>query len=231
MQVVSVPLFIFLVLYILNVPITSLLTGAGLVGVVVSFGAQGVVRDVLNGIWILVEDQYAVGDWVALEGVTGAVEFMNIRITQLRDFDGYLVSLPNGQIHKVQNMTNRWARMNLTIKIAYDTDIDQALAVFREVSLDLAQDPDWQDLILEPLELLGVENLSHEGILIRNWMRTQPGWHWAVSREYLQRLKSAFDQKGIQIGIPQQLIPQFSFPSTPSEYPSSQIRQHSNRVP
>jgi small conductance mechanosensitive channel len=232
-QVVSVPLFIFLVLYILNVPITSLLTGAGLVGVIVSFGAQGLVRDVLNGIWILVEDQYAVGDWVVLEGVTGAVEFMNIRITQLRDFDGYLVSLPNGQIHKVQNMTNRWARMNLTVTVAYDTDINEALAIFRQVSLDLAHDPAWQDLILEPLELLGVEDLSHEGILIRNWMRTQPGWHWAVSREYLQRLKSAFDQKGIQIGIPQQSIPQLSFPSSSGQYPypSARIRPHSDPVP
>ncbi len=204
----SYPLILILALYVLNVPLVSLLTGASVVGVIISFGAQGLVSDILNGIWILAEDQYAVGDWVTINGIKGAVVFMNIRITQLRDFDGHLVTLPHRDVNQVHNMTNTWARVNLTLKVAYEADIDLVLKLIRQAAQDLTQDPDWHDLILDANELLGVEDIAHDGIFIRCWIRTQANWHWAVSREFIYRLKLIFDQNNIRIGIPQHSIPQ-----------------------
>lgn len=190
----------------LGLNVAPLLAGAGIIGLAVSFAAQSLIKDTINGFLILLEDQYAVGDVISIKSEAGLVENMNLRITQLRNSEGQLITIPNGTIDVVRNLSKDWSRADLLISVAYGVDTDQALKIIREVSLRLSRDPDWRDRILDPLQVLGVENLSHEGIAIRLWIQTKPLEQWNVAREYRRRLKQALDQAGISIGVPQQSL-------------------------
>lgn len=198
---------IIAVLSMLGVAISpALLTLAGIVGVGISLASQNLIKDVINGFLILLEDQYGVGDVVKIGEMSGFVENMNLRITQLRSNEGQLITIPNSAISVVQNLSKEWARVDLGISVAYEADLDQALAVTEQVAQAMSRDPDWQDLILEAPQVLGVDNLDYAGATIRLWIKTQPLKQWDVAREYRRRLKLAFDQAGISIGIPQQSL-------------------------
>lgn len=193
-------------LYELRVPIAPILTGAGLVGFALSLSAQNLIKDVINGALILLEDQYAVGDVISVDNELGFVERMNLRITQLRDPDGELVTIPNGSISTVRNLSNGWSRVNFEIEVSYETDVDQAMQVMESVIEEMRSEAEWGDRILEPAEMLGVDKLAHTGILIRIWIKTRPLQQWNVSREFRRRLKRAFEDHGIPIGVPQQFL-------------------------
>lgn len=190
----------------LGVNIAPLLAGAGLIGVAVSLASQNLIKDAINGFLIIVEDQYALGDVIAVGNVSGLVENLNLRITQLRDAEGRLITIPNSEIKIVANLSSRWSRADLNIPVAYHTDIDQALQLIDSVGLKMDHDPQWQELILETPKVLGVENFGERGLMIRVWIKTQPLKQWDVAREYRRRLKIAFDQAGIAIPFPQQAI-------------------------
>lgn len=195
----------------LNLVPGSLLTLGALLALVVSLAAQNLVKDLVNGFLILLEDQFRIGDMIrigttnGLNEVLGLVENLNLRITQLRNPEGNLISIPNSSIVQVENMSRTWARADFHIEVAYNTDINLALKVFQATVDEMAQDPEWQPVILDTQELFGVEQLSHTGILIRNWIKTAPLQQWAVARELRRRLKIAFDRHHIQIGAPQQV--------------------------
>ncbi|MEM0980210.1 MAG: mechanosensitive ion channel family protein [Cyanobacteria bacterium P01_H01_bin.58] len=193
-------------LYELRVPMAPVLTGAGIVGFAFSLSAQNLIRDMINGVLILIEDQYAVGDVIAIDSVIGFVEFMDLRITQLRTSDGELVSIPNGAITMVRNLSNGWSRVDFEIEVSYDTDIDKAMQVMETVIEDMRLEPIWCDRIIEPAEILGVDKLAHMGVLIRIWIKTQPLQQWNVSREFRRRLKHAFEDNNIPLGVPQQYL-------------------------
>ncbi len=193
-------------LYELRVPMAPVLTGAGIVGFAFSLSAQNLIRDMINGVLILIEDQYAVGDVIAIDSVIGFVEFMDLRITQLRTSDGELVSIPNGAITMVRNLSNGWSRVDFEIEVSYDTDIDKAMQVMEAVIEDMRLEPIWCDRIIEPAEILGVDKLAHMGVLIRIWIKTQPLQQWNVSREFRRRLKRAFEDYNIPLGVPQQYL-------------------------
>ncbi len=193
-------------LYELRVPITPVLTGAGIVGFALSLSAQNLIKDVINGGLILLEDQYAVGDVIAVGDVFGFVEHMNLRITQLRNPDGELVTIPNGSISTVRNLSNGWSRVNFEIEVSYETNIDRAMEVMETVVEQMRSEPVWSDRMIEPAEILGVDKLSHMGILIRIWIKTRPLQQWNVSREFRRRLKRAFEEHDIPIGVPQQFL-------------------------
>lgn len=184
----------------------ALLTLAGIVGVGISLASQNLIKDVINGFLILLEDQYGVGDVISVGQVSGLVENMNLRITQLRSTEGRLITIPNSSISVVENLSKEWSRVDLSISVAYEADLDQALAVTGQLAEKMSHDPVWQDLILEPPQLLGVDNLDNAGATIRLWIKTQPLKQWDVAREYRRRLKLAFDRAGIPIGIPQQSL-------------------------
>ncbi|XQQ05115.1 MAG: mechanosensitive ion channel family protein [Leptolyngbya sp. IPPAS B-1204] len=184
----------------------ALLTLAGVVGVGISLASQNLIKDVINGFLILLEDQYGVGDVVKIGEMSGFVENMNLRITQLRSNEGQLITIPNSAISVVQNLSKEWSRVDLGVSVAYEADLDQALAVTEQVAQAMSRDPEWQELILEPPQVLGVDNLDYAGATIRLWIKTQPLKQWEVAREYRRRLKIAFDQAGIPIGIPQQSL-------------------------
>jgi len=193
-------------LFVLGVNIVPLLAGASILGVAISFGSQSLVKDMINGLFILLEDQYGVGDVITANGEMGLVEKMNLRITQLRSFDGDLITIPNSSIALVKNHTSEWSRVNLAIDVAYKTDLDHAIAVIEKVAFKMSRERKWRELILESPKVLGVDKFGDNSITIRIWIHTQPLKQWEVGREFRRRLKYAFDAEGITIPFPQRSL-------------------------
>ena len=193
-------------LAIAGIQIAPLLAGAGIVGIGISLAAQSLIKDIINGFLILFEDHFGIGDVVSIDGLTGVVEHVNLRITQLRDTEGRLITIPNSQISIVQNLSMDWAQVDLSITVAHQNDLGEVLGVLKAIATDLSKEPEWQRLILEPPDILGVEALDYKGITVRIFLKTQPLQQWPVARELRQRIKTTFDSKGIAIGIPQEQI-------------------------
>ncbi len=194
------------ILNVLGVSTGSVLALGAIFGVAVSFGSQSLVKDLVNGCLILLEDQYAIGDVIAVGTMSGLVENMNLRITQIRNNEGRLITIPNSAIAQVENLTRSWSRVDFAIEVSYDTSVDRALEVIRKVGYELYTDPAWHDRILESPEILGVDHLAHTGILIRVWIKTQPLQQWLVGREFRRQVHIAFQHHGIKIGVPQQVV-------------------------
>jgi small conductance mechanosensitive channel len=195
---------LFLVLDKVGINLGPMLAGAGIIGVAIGFGSQSLVKDFLAGIFILVEDQFGVGDTVDLGEAVGVVEVVSLRTTRLRSVDGTVWHVPNGEIGRVGNKSQHWSRALLDIQVAYTTDLTEARAVIKETA-----DAVWREEpenILEEPELWGVENLGAHGIDIRLVIKTQPSKQWEVSRLIRERIKEAFDERGIEIPFPQQTV-------------------------
>lgn len=190
-------------LNVLGIPTGSVLAGGAILGLAISFGSQSLVKDLVNGCLILVEDQFAVGDVVRLNSFQGLVENLNLRVTQLRSPDGKLITVPNSSITAVENLTRSWSRVDFSIEVAYEADLKKALAVLQQVAQQLYEDPAWQPKIPEPPEVLGVDNLSHTGMLLRVWIKTVPLEQWRVGREFRYRVRLAFEDQNVPIGKPQ----------------------------
>lgn len=184
----------------------TVLASAGVIAAVLAFISRNVLEDMVNGALILWNDRYAVGDVIQVGDCVGLVEQMNLYITEIRGAEGRLITLPNSQIKVIENLTKDWSRVDFTIEIAYDADVQQALDVIHHVAETMRHEPQWQDKILEPASILGVDRVSHTGVLIQVWIKTQAMQQWAVGREFRLQVKQAFDQAGIAIGLPQQAI-------------------------
>jgi small conductance mechanosensitive channel len=194
----------FLVIGEFGVDLAPLLAGAGIVGIALGFGAQSLVKDFLSGMFILVEDQFGVGDIVDLDQQTsGTVEAVSLRTTRLRSVDGTVWHVPNGDIRRVGNKSQHWSRALLDIEVAYETNIEQAKAVIKAVADTLWHE---RDDILEEPEVWGVERLGPTAIVIRLVVKTRPSDQYDVSRQLRQRLKEAFDAEGIEIPFPQPVV-------------------------
>lgn len=193
-------------LAIAGIQIAPLLAGAGIAGIGISLAAQSLIKDIINGFLILLEDHFGIGDVISVNGLTGAVEYVNLRITQLRDTEGRLITIPNSQISTVQNLSMDWAQVDLSVTVAHHSDVGKVLKLLEAIATNLAKEPDWQQLILEPPDVLGVETLDYKGITVRLWLKTQPLQQWVVARELRARIKRAFDKEGIALGIPQEQI-------------------------
>ena len=194
----------FMILGEFGINLGPLIAGAGIIGVALGFGSQSLVRDFLSGVFILVEDQYGVGDTVDLGEATGVVEVVSLRTTRLRAVDGTVWHVPNGAIARVGNKSQHWSRALLDVQVAYGTDISHAREVIKRVADEVHQERSgW---VLEEPELWGVEELGPHGIVIRLVIKTQPSRQWDVSRLVRERLTGAFDQEGIEIPIPQQMV-------------------------
>lgn len=163
------------------------------------FGAQSLVRDFLSGFFILMEDQYQIGDTVTLAGATGTVEDIQLRVTLLRDVEGNLHFVPNGQIQVASNYTSKFARPVIDVEITYQTDIDRAIEIFEDELTKFAQDPRYAEMITGEPEVLGVEALGASGVMLRGRVTTVADQRWTVRREALRRVKNRFDAEGISI--------------------------------
>lgn len=197
---------LFMVLGALGLQLGPLLAGAGVVGLAVSFGAQSLVKDVISGLFILIENQFGVGDVVRLGGVSGAVERMTLRVVMLRDVQGVLHVVPNGEIKTVSNLTRGWSRVVLDVAVAYKEDPDRVMDVMREEGRKLWEDPQWRPLILEPAEVPGIESFGESGVSIRMLVKTLPLKQWDVARELRRRLKHRFVEEKIEIPFPSQTV-------------------------
>lgn len=188
----------------LGFAVGPLLASAGIAGVAIGLGAQSLVKDVLSGVFIILERQFSVGDVVRIGANSGAVEELNLRTVVLRDGDGGVHIIPNGQIDRVTVLTRDWSRLMLDLDIGYDADIDNAIAVLERVFTTYAAAH--ADIVIEPPEVLGVQNLAESSVQIRVWMKMLPGKQWAAGRELRALVKKAFDEAGIEIPFPQRTV-------------------------
>ena len=211
-NITTIIIFTFVVLLILaqlGFNLGPLIAGAGIIGVALGFGAQSLVADFMNGIFMLMEDQYGVGDVVEIGEATGAVgtvERISLRVTEVRAIDGTLWTVRNGQINYIGNMSQGWSRGVLDIGVAYGTNIEQAREVLLEVGRDFSQSEDFGPKVLERPEVWGVQELGPDAVVIRLVVKTRPGDHWVVSRALRERIKDAFDRHGIEIPFPQRTL-------------------------
>ncbi len=196
----------FIALGEFDINLGPLIAGAGIAGIALGFGAQTLVRDFLSGIFMLVEDQYGVGDIVDLGDASGVVEEIRLRTTRLRDVHGVVWFIPNGEIRRVANKSQQWARAVLDVEVAYDTDLAHAASVIKRVADDVWHDQLETATVLEEPEIWGVETFGASAIAIRVVLKVEPNEQWAVSREMRKRLKIAFDEEGIEIPFPQRTV-------------------------
>lgn len=205
---------IIVILAELNVNIAALLTGAGLIGVVAGIAAQNVIKNYLAGLYIIMENQYRVGDIITLSdiggtnGTSGVVEDISIRATRLRDLDGTLHIVTNGTAAVITNRTFQYASPVLDIGVSYDADIDQVEKVINEVGQAMQKDAKWQDVILEPIQFLRVDSFNDSSVTVKAVGKVKPGEQWGVAGEFRRRVKQAFDKAGIEIPFPQVVVHQ-----------------------
>ena len=189
-----------------GISIGPLLAGVGIIGLAVGFGAQSLVKDVISGLFILLDNQYSKGDVVTLSGISGLVEEVGIRRTVLRDLDGIVHYIPNGQIAVASNFTQEYSRVNLNVGVSYSEDLDQVMRVIDRVGEEMAADPQWAPAIISPPKSLRVDNLGDSGIDIKVVGDTKPIKQWEVMGELRKRIKKAFDDEGIEIPYPHRVI-------------------------
>jgi len=206
----------FMMLDKMGLNIAPVIAGVGVVGIAIGFGAQSLVKDYIAGLFILLENQYRKGDVVKIADTSGLVEDINLRRTILRDLDGIVHSVPNGEIRVASNFTKGYSRVNLNISVGYNEDLDRAIAVINRVGSELAQDPAWSAQIVTPPKVLRVDNLGDSGIDIKVVGDTKPIQQWAIMGELRLRTKKAFDKEGIEIPWPHMKVYFGNVPEAPA---------------
>jgi small conductance mechanosensitive channel len=199
LRVVVWAIVILTIMGIWGIPMAPFVAATATVGIAIGFGAQDLVKDVIAGFFILVEDQFGIGDVVSISGVSGTVENITLRTTVLRDLDGNEYHVPNGHIVVTTNMTQGFARVVADVGVSYGTDVDQAMAVILDEATVMADDPAWSHAFLKPPEMLGVNSLSDSAVEIRVMATVIPEERWTVKREFNRRIKNRLDAEGIEI--------------------------------
>jgi small conductance mechanosensitive channel len=208
-QACLIALWITVILVLLKefgLDIAPILAGAGVLGLAVGFGAQNLVRDIISGFFLILENQIRVGDVAVLNGTGGLVEKINFRTTVLRDLSGTVHIFPNGTISTLSNLTQEWSAYVFELGVAYKEDTDRVTEVIREVAASLKADPEFGPAILEDIEIFGVDKLGDSAVVIKGRIKTRPIRQWAVGREFLRRIKHAFDSKDIEIPFPHRTL-------------------------
>lgn len=195
-----------MVLKEMGLDIAPLLAGAGIVGLALGFGGQYLIRDIISGLFIILENQYRVGDVIRIDSTGGMVENISLRMTTLRDNAGVVHHIPHGDIKRVSNLSKDFSRINLDISVSYDVDIDKVIAVINKVGAELALDPEWKDRIITPPQFIRLDSFADSALILKINCDVQPLKQWEVSGEMRKRLKYAFDKEGIEIPFPQLVV-------------------------
>jgi len=201
--VIVVSVSIMMILSEFGMDITPIITGAGIVGLAVGFGAQNLVRDIISGFFLILEDQIRVGDVAKINGIGGTVENIRLRTTILRDSEGTVHIFPNGEIKQVANLTKEYSYYLIDLGVAYKENVDRVMEVLSQIGADLQKDPEYSSLILAPLEVMGVDDFSSSQVIIKIRIKTLPLKQWTVGRELRRRIKNVFDSKKIEMPFPQ----------------------------
>jgi small conductance mechanosensitive channel len=196
----------FMILREVGADIGPLLAGVGIAGLAIGFGAQTLVKDFLTGFFILMENQYRVGDVVRIGDHAGLVEKVNLRTTVLRDLEGVVHTIPNGEVQSVNNLTHGWSRVVLNIGVAYKEDIDKVIGLLRQVGKTMRAEQPYDQLMLGDPQVLGVDGFGESEVTIKMIAKTSPLKQWEVARELRRRIKYAFDEEGIEIPFPQRTL-------------------------
>ncbi len=189
-----------------GIEIGPVLAGAGIVGLAVGFGGQNLVKDVISGFFLILENQVRIGDVVSINGTSGLAEQINFRTIVLRDLAGVVHIIPNGSITSLSNMTHGWSAYVFDIGIAYHEDPDKVISILKKTGAQLRQEDQYKDLIIEDPEIFGVDKLGDSAVVIKGRIKTKPIHQWEVGREFLRRVKHAFDEQNIEIPYPQTTI-------------------------
>ncbi len=216
LTVAVVSIGVLTILRELNVDITPILTGAGIVGLAVGFGAQTLVRDIISGFFVILENQVRVGDAAVINGVNGLVEAVNLRTIVLRDGEGVVHIFPNGAVTTLANRTKDYSYAVVDVGIAYTEDSDAVIALLKEIGAKLAADSTFRDSVLEPVDVTGIEALGDAQVTIRTRIKTVPLRQWDVAREFRRRIKIAFDQAGIRFRDPVSIADIAAFKKPPA---------------
>jgi len=190
---------VLMILGELGIQLGPLLATAGIGALAIGFGAQGLVKDLISGFFIILENQYRIGDVIEVAGVSGLVESVSLRKTVLRDLQGKVHTIPNGEIKVVSNFSKEWSRSVLDLGISYRDDIDQIVDLLIRIGKEMESEEPYKSAILEPLQVLGVEKFDESQMVIRMMVKTVPLKQWDVGRELRRRIKIRFDEKGIQL--------------------------------
>ena len=193
---------LFMILSEVGINITPVVAGFGIAGIAIGFGAQSLVKDFIAGLFILIENQYGVGDVVRIADIAGIVEEINLRRTILRDLDGIVHSVPNGEIKVASNFTKEWSRVNMNISVGYGEDLDHVMEVLNRIGKEMAEEPYWGELITGAPQVLRVDAFEDSGIAIKILGETKPIRQWEVMGELRRRIKRVFDEEGIEIPWP-----------------------------
>lgn len=193
---------VMIVLREIGVDIAPIIAGAGIMGLAVSFGAQNLVRDIISGFFMIMEDQVRVGDAAVVNGIGGTVEELNFRTIVIRDLEGTVHVFPCGTVTQLANRSKGWARYVVDVTMSYREDVDRVAGVLRRVGDDLRKDPLFGVFILEPLQILGVDSFGSNGYVIRSMIKTLPLKQWDVGRELRKRIKNKFQTEGIDLSSP-----------------------------
>jgi small conductance mechanosensitive channel len=180
-----------------DLPLTPFIALGSAVGIAVGFGAQQLIQDVVAGFFLLLEDQYRIGDSVTLAGTSGVVEEIRLRVTILRDVGGNLHYIPNGEIRLATNMTRDFAQVVLDVTIGFEADVDRVIAILGEEATSMAEDTQWSDMFLGGPEVLGVDRIGESGVVVRLTAKVRPAERWRVQREALRRIKKRLDLEEI----------------------------------
>jgi small-conductance mechanosensitive channel len=190
----------------LGIQLGPLLATAGIGALAIGFGAQSLVKDVINGFFIILENQYRIGDVIDVAGVSGLVESLTLRRTVLRDLEGRVHIVPNGEIKIVSNLSKEWARSVLDIGISYREDLDRIIALLSQIGKEMESDETFKEALLEPVQIMGVERFGESQLVVRMAVKTAPLKQWEVSRELRKRIKNRFDEEGIHIPYPHRIL-------------------------
>lgn len=199
---------LLMILQEFGLDIGPLIAAAGVIGVAVGFGGQYLIRDLISGLFIILENQYRIGDVVCFDETCGLVEDITLRMTILRDMDGTVHHVPHGEIKKVSNLSKYFARVNLNIGISYNSNLEKVIGVVNRVGQELANDPEWKESIITAPQFLRVDDFADSAVIVKILGDTKPLKQWEVTGELRKRLKIAFDNEGIEIPFPQTVIHQ-----------------------
>ncbi len=208
LKIVVLVVALMMLLSELGLDIGPMLAAAGIAGLAFGFGGQYLIRDIIAGLFIILENQYRVGDVVCFDGTCGLVEDITLRMTILRDLDGTVHHIPNGEIKKASNLSKSFARVNLDIGVSYDSDIEKVIKVVNRVGDELVNDPKWKEFIIKPPQFLRIGEFADSAIIIKILGETKPLKQWDVAGELRKRIKIAFDKEGIEIPFPQRVVHQ-----------------------
>lgn len=204
--IIIISLFLIFDILLEPIELTTILASAGVIGVIIGFGAQSLIKDVLNGVFILFENQYVIGDTIKVGNIVGTVEDITLRITSIRDIEGHLHYIPNGEIKTVSNRSRQWSRVILDIGVPYDEDLKKSFNLLNEISKEISEDVNYKNYIITPIRVLGITEFGESSAIIRVWGKVKPGKHYAINRDFRKRLVEKAGKLNLKIPYPKKAM-------------------------